>query len=272
MSEKKENIPLGQLLIKNEKITEEQLSKALEEQKNTKNKLGHTLINLQYLTENDLIEVLEKQFGIPAVKVNLKMLNPQVSKTIPENICRKYRLIPILLHKNKLTVAASDPYNMAFTNEIKFTTNYDLNIILWPEKSILSAINKIYGERESNWDPNIDELEEDEKKAHISAVKMLNQILIEGFNKSANEIQLEYYNKKFNVIYITKDYGIINKEIPNYYYKAISIHIKNAANLDVKTQSFQEGIFKANLINKNPFIRALIFPTPAGENISLKIP
>ncbi len=88
MSENSKPLPLGQLLIAKGKITEEQLSASLKEQKNTGDRLGHTLVKFNYITDDDLIEVLEEQFGIPAVKINIKMLNPKVVKTIPENIKR----------------------------------------------------------------------------------------------------------------------------------------------------------------------------------------
>lgn len=272
MEEKNKNIPLGQLLIQNHKITEEQLVKALEEQKKTRDRLGHTLIKLNYIGEDELIEILEKQFGIPAVKINLKMLNPMVVKTIPEYICRKYRLIPILLENDKLTIATTNPYDLSFRDEIKFTTDYNTEIVLSPENSVLEAINYSFGEKGTNWISQEDKIDKGEMKAKISAAKMLEQILHRAINRRAKEIQLEYLEDDFIVLYIVPNSTISNELLPAFYYNAISLRIKSLANLDLEKKSFQEGLLRIKIDDQEYSLRALIFPTPQGENITLQFP
>ncbi len=272
MSENNKNIPLGQLLIQNERISEEQLSKALEEQKKTKDKLGHTLIRLGYINEDNLISVLEKQFGIPAVKISLKMLNPKIVKIIPEYICRKYRLIPILFENNKLTIAATNPYDLSFQDEIKFTTDYDTEIVLSPENSVLDAINYCFGEKETSWINAEDEISKGEMKAKVSAAKMLEKILRQAFRRKANEVQLRYLKDNFNVVYMTPEKAIESELLPGFYYKAISMRIKNLASLDEQKKSFQDGLFRIEIDGRAYSIRAYIFQNPVGESITLRLP
>lgn len=267
--ENKNVLPLGQLLIKEGKITDEQLLKALEVQRKTGDRLGHTLINLGYITEDELITVLEKQFGIPCIRINNKMINPRIIKTIPENICRKYRLIPILLEGNRLTVAVTDPYNLKFIDEIKFTTDYNVEVVLCSEKSIMDAINSNFGKRDYNY------VDDDSEKlpAGISVAKMLDMIYIQAYNMNVREVQLQYFEGKFTVLFITRKNALRSSLMPPEYYKPISMRIKNLAGLDsAGVHKFQEGLIKTKVYGNEIIIRVLIFPHATGENIILRFP
>ncbi|MDD5065503.1 MAG: hypothetical protein PHF84_00515 [bacterium] len=271
MEPKKVEIPLGQLLINEKKISNEQLLNALEEQRKTGDRLGHTLINLGYITEDDLIRILERQFGIPAVKVNIQMLNPLIVKLIPETICRKYRLIPILLNENRLTVAATNPYDLSFVDQIKFTTDYSIEVVLSPEKSILDAIHVCFGKREYDWEDNQDK-EEEYHNYKISAAKMLDMLFNQAYNMSAREIHLEYFENRFTILFLTTSSVIKSRPVQDQYYKHIAANIKSLAKLPLHSKEFSEGIFRKNISNREFMIRVLVFPTQAGENILLKFP
>lgn len=279
MAEKKQYIPLGQLLIQEKKITNEQLLAALEEQRKTGDRLGHTLINLGYTTEDDIIKTLEKQFGIPAVKINTQMLNSIIAKLIPETICRRYRLIPILLNENRLTIAATNPYDLSFVDRIKFTMDYSIEVVLSPEKSVLDAINFCFGRKEHDWEdegPEGAEGAEPEAGPYghlkVSAARLLDMIFLQGYNMSAREIHLEYFEKKFTILFFTADSVVKSKPIEDDYYKPMAVAIRSLAKLHGPSREFTEGILKKKIREKDFIIRVLIFPTPAGENILLKFP
>ncbi|MBU1077623.1 MAG: hypothetical protein KKH98_10045 [Spirochaetes bacterium] len=272
MTEPEKNTPLGQLLIQADKITEDQLLKALEEQRNTGHRLGHTLIKLGYIDENVLIEVLEKQFGIPAVKINKKMLNPiMIKRTLPETICRKYRLIPIMIENNSLTIAASDPYDLSFKEEIKFTTDHNIEIVLSPENSVLEAINHVFGVKKYDWeDQDVKGTQAGSNVSNVSAAKTFDMILQQAYNMKATELQLEHFEETFNVLFITPTNVIRSKPLPNYFYKPISLRIRQLSSLDLNITTFQEGIMNMEIGKKNHTLRVLIFPTKLGENIIIK--
>lgn len=262
-------LPLGELLKREGKITDEQLIKALEEQRKTGDRLGHTLVKLGFITEDDLINALEKQFKLPCIKINPKIMNPNVVKLIPENICRKYRLIPFMLLNNKLTVAATDPYNLNFMNEIKFTTDYDVEIVLSPESSVMNAINFFFGEKDYNY--TYDEKIDGEKVKGISSVKMLDLILLQAYNMNAREIHLQFFENEFIILFITPSRTIKSTNLPADYYPALSMRIKFIAKLDLEEKNkFQEGLIKYSIYGNEILIRILIFPHLKGENIVLK--
>jgi len=264
-----EILPLGTLLKKEGKITDEQLNIALEEQKKTGERLGHTLIKLGFISEEDLVKALEKQFNLPCITINPKMINPQFIKIIPEDICRKYRLIPFMLVNNRLVIAVTDPYNLDFINEIKFTTDYDVELALCSEKSIMDAINFFFGEKEFglSYRENIST----QLPKGVSAVKLLDLILIQAQNMNASEVHLQYFENEFNILFITKGEKIKTSNMPAEYYKFISTRIKLLAKLDVSGKmKFQEGIANVSIYGKNNLIRVFIFPHLKGENIIIK--
>jgi len=261
--------PLGQLLIQNGKITEEQLLKALELQRKTGDRLGHTLVNMRYIDEDTLINVLEKQFGIPCIKITNKMIHSRITKMIPENICRKYRIIPIIFNDNKLTVAAADPYNMKFIDEIKFATDYNVEVVLCSEKSIMDAIDANYGKKDYKY---VDE-DSNPIPTGVSAAKMLEMVLIQAYNMNAREVQLEYFEGNFSVVFMTKGNALVRNNMLKVYFEPIDIRIKTLAGLDVSAKNkFQEGLMTVNIYEKDILIRVFIFPNSSGENIVLRFP
>ncbi|MBN1899569.1 MAG: hypothetical protein JW827_12395 [Spirochaetes bacterium] len=263
----KKVLPLGQLLIKEKKINEKQLARALENQRKTGDRLGHTLINLGFISEDELIQVLEHQFGIPCIKINTKILKANVIKLIPENICRKYRLIPLLIDENKLTVAATDPYNLKFIDEIKLTTDYNVDVVLCSEKSVMDAINVSYGKKNYNY---VDD-DSSQLKEGVSVAKIIDMILLQAYHLKANEVQLEFLDNKFNIQFISKVHHLKRSQMPSEYYNNIAIRLKNLAGLDTTQKNqFLEGLFSKEILKNKMMVRLLIFPHPKGENIVLK--
>lgn len=269
--DKKVKKQLGEMLLEKKLITPEQLEEALSIQKKTKDRLGHTLINLGYIKESVLIKVLEEQFGIPCIKIYKKMINWQVVKQIPEDICVKYRLIPLIIEKNLLTVAVTDPFDMSFVDEIKSTTSYNVEVTLCSEKSVIEAIYQNFGYKDYSEFKKVEEKSIPQKRHKFSIVLILELILKRAINFNAKEIHFQKVNKNFSINYLTKD-SFINSEAPSYdFYDDMSKRIKMLSRLKTNSKSFQEGIFKYMKDNVNLLVRVLIFPTHVGENIVLKI-
>jgi len=102
---------LGEVLIENKIITEEQLKKALEIQKKLGMKLGEVLIKEKFTTEEQIILILETQFNIKKLNLYETSISPQVIKLIPESTCRKHTVIGVEIFNNELILAMSDPLN-----------------------------------------------------------------------------------------------------------------------------------------------------------------
>ncbi|MBM4308115.1 MAG: type IV-A pilus assembly ATPase PilB [Deltaproteobacteria bacterium] len=136
---------LGDLLIKRNFISPDQLKKAQEEQKIKGGRLESNLIRLGYIKEDELLSFLSAQYRVPSVKLSKIEINPNVIKLIPSSTSKKYFIIPINRVGPKLTLAMADPSNIVVIDEIKFMTGFNVEPVVASETEIVDAIKKYYG-------------------------------------------------------------------------------------------------------------------------------
>jgi type IV pilus assembly protein PilB len=136
---------LGDLLIKRNFITPDQLKKAQEEQKMKGGRLESNLIRLGYIKEDELLSFLSAQYRVPSVKISKIEINPNVIKLIPSSTSKKYFIIPINRVGPKLTLAMADPSNIVVIDEVKFMTGFNVEPVVASETEIVDAIKKYYG-------------------------------------------------------------------------------------------------------------------------------
>jgi type IV pilus assembly protein PilB len=136
---------LGELLIKRNYITPEQLKKASDEQKLKGGRLESNLVRLGYIKEDELLSFLSAQYRVPSVKISKMEINPNVIKLVPSSISKKYFIIPINRVGPKLTVAMADPSNIVVIDEIKFMTGFNVEPVVASETEIIDAVKKYYG-------------------------------------------------------------------------------------------------------------------------------
>ncbi|MGQ9637029.1 MAG: type IV-A pilus assembly ATPase PilB [Thermodesulfobacteriota bacterium] len=139
------NDRLGELLVKKNFITPEQLKKAVEEQKLKGGRLESNLIRLGYIKEDELLSFLSAQYRVPSVKLSKIEINPNVIKLIPSSVAKKYFIIPVHRVGPKLTLAMADPSNIIVIDEIKFMTGFNVEPVVASESEIIDAIKKYYG-------------------------------------------------------------------------------------------------------------------------------
>ena len=136
---------LGELLIKRNYITPEQLKRALEEQKMKGGRLESNLVRLGYIKEDELLSFLSTQYRVPSVKISKMEVNPNVIKLVPSSLSKKYFILPINRVGPKLTLAMADPSNIVVIDEIKFMTGFNVEPVVASETEIIDAIKKYYG-------------------------------------------------------------------------------------------------------------------------------
>jgi type IV pilus assembly protein PilB len=136
---------LGELLIKRNYITPEQLKRASDEQKLKGGRLESNLVRLGYIKEDELLSFLSAQYRVPSVKISKMEINPNVIKLIPSSLSKKYFIVPINRMGPKLTLAMADPSNIVVIDEIKFMTGFNVEPVVASEAEIIDAIKKYYG-------------------------------------------------------------------------------------------------------------------------------
>lgn len=136
---------LGELLVRRNVITSDQLRKALEEQKTRGGRLGSSLVRLGFIKEDELLSFLSAQYRVPSIKLAKYEITPNVIKLIPSSIAKKYFIVPVHRVGPKLTLAMADPSNIMVIDEIKFMTGFNVEPVVASEAEIIDAIKKYYG-------------------------------------------------------------------------------------------------------------------------------
>jgi len=137
---------LGEILVKNGVITEEQLLRALEFQRHEGGLLGEILVKLRYLKELDIVQALTVQYGFPYLPLENYELKKEISKIIPQNVARQYSIVPIDVIGDILTVAMSNPLNESAIEDIEMITKKKIQVFIGTVTAIQDALDKLYKE------------------------------------------------------------------------------------------------------------------------------
>jgi len=139
---------LGQILVKRGFITDEQLKEALALQKKEGGVLGEILVKIGYVTERDVVVALIVQCGFPYIAVNKYDIDKKVIDLMPEEVARKYHVIPLDKVGDVLSVVMGNPLDTAMISEIEGMTNCRIATFIATRTEIDEAINKWYKKKE----------------------------------------------------------------------------------------------------------------------------
>src|SRR6266403_2809805 len=142
-------VRIGELLLKEKKITAEQLQQALAHQKANGGKLGFNLVKLGFVKDEEITALLSKQYGVPSINLTQFEIDPAVIKLIPVETAQKYQIVPLSRAGATLTIAMTDPTNVFAMDDIKFMTGYNVEPVVASETSLEDAIEKYYGSTRS---------------------------------------------------------------------------------------------------------------------------
>jgi type IV pilus assembly protein PilB len=138
-------VKLGDLLLKQKLITQEQLETALKLQREEGGKIGEALVRVGAVSEGDITETLSQQFGVPSIDLAHFEIDPGVIKVVPGEVARKYGVLPVNKTGATLTIAMGDPTNVFAMDDIKFMTGYNVEPVVASEIALRKAIDKHYG-------------------------------------------------------------------------------------------------------------------------------
>src|SRR5512145_1350483 len=142
-------VKLGELLLKENMVTPQQLQEALTHQKMNGGKLGRALVSLGYVKDEEITSLLSRQYGVPSINLDHFDVDPVVIKTVPAELARKYVVLPLARSGATLTIAMADPTNVFAMDEIRFMTGYNVEPVVASETSLEEAIDRYYGSSRS---------------------------------------------------------------------------------------------------------------------------
>ena len=150
---------IGEMLLAQKYITQEQLDQALEEQKKTGKRLGRTWVDLKFMPEERLVEILSKQFEVPYVRLENFAIDPEAYTYLPEDLCRTYKVVPLFVSKGEddrrvqreaLTIAMTDPTNMRVINIVKFKVKMEVDIVMASDADVVKTIDRVFAGRSTS--------------------------------------------------------------------------------------------------------------------------
>jgi type IV pilus assembly protein PilB len=137
-------VRIGELLLKEKRITADQLQQALNHQKAGGGKLGYNLVKMGFVKDEEITALLSKQYGVPSINLTQFEIDLAVIKLIPADTAHKYQIVPLSRAGATLTIAMTDPTNVFAMDDIKFMTGYNVEPVVASETAVLEAIEKYY--------------------------------------------------------------------------------------------------------------------------------
>ncbi len=286
------------ILIRDKIISPDDFEKALLEQQKTSEELSKILVRLKLINEDGLTEVLSEGLGLPPISISRLKIDPTVLKLIPREMAEKYKIMPISLMGDHLTLAMADPLNIFIMDNVKALTGFIINPIIGRGKDVNDAIQKYYVDSEDHGKA-IDRLEEiiqdikdtedvevvsesssSEEKSGVEQltddapiIKLTDTIIQQAVLAKASDVFIEPLEQNLRVRYRVD--GVIREidRMPKVLHSPIISRIKVIASLDISEHRLpQDGRFKTVLSgNKSVDFRVNVLPTALGEKIVLRV-
>ncbi len=291
------SVRLGEILIKESLITQEQLQKALEFQRANGGKLGSCLTKMGFITDDDITGVLSRQYGVPSINLKFYEIDPNVIKLIPQDTALRYQVIPLSRVGSVLTIAMTDPTNVFAMDDIKFMTGFNVEPVVASESAIGEAITRFYGGSDADSEElskmmkdlvDDEELELAAEEAELDAaslekaaeeapiIKLVNLILTDSVKRGASDIHLEPYETEMRVRFRVD--GVLQTVMspPLRLKDAMTSRIKIMAKLDIAEKRLpQDGRimikYRADGKKKELDFRVSSVPTLYGEKIVMRL-
>ncbi len=284
---------LGQMLVDDGVLTQEQLTSALERQRKTRERLGQVLIELKLIDEEVLLKYLGAQFRKEAItRQELQALDLNVVRLVPEEVARQHGVIAAHRQGRKLIVATADPLNVVALDDLRRATGLEVDFKIGPGSAIQEAIEKMYRRMVST--EGIDEalrndlginltttataeLAEDLKTLRTQAddppvVRVVNYILTRAAMDGASDIHVEAQEDRTRVRYRIDGLLFDLLEVPRQLHLAVVSRLKIISRLDIAERRLpQDGSFSSRIHGQDLDFRVSTLPTIYGEKVVLRL-
>lgn len=281
---------LGQILVDLGYLTEDQLWDVLENQKQSPGEvIGQVAVRMGLVTEAQVTEALAEQWGMPVVNLEETNIPPKVLELVPQTMAELYKIMPISLVNDVLTVAMADPQNVAALDDLRNFLGYDIRGAVSSEADVDKAITRYYLEREDSIEDVLGEMDEDaeaeagregaidigseEELVNSSPIrKLLNMVLLLAIKDKASDVHFEPFEDEFKIR--VKADGVLYEMVPppRHLANAITTRIKVMSNLDIAERRMpQDGRIELNVGGNPVDLRVSVLPTMFGESVVMRI-
>lgn len=280
-------VRIGDLLLSQGMITQQQLDTALSEQKIRKTKLGETLIALGYVSQKDFADVLSRQLGVESVDLRKEGLQDAAIRLVPEDIMKKYELVPFAIDENNsniLKIAMSDPMYLPAIDDVSLITGMEVVPYFAPTAQIAMQIDRMFGKKQAMEAAaqyqleHADELREEEESAsnaevdNAPIVKIVRTMLEQAIRQGASDIHIEPLERNLRIRYRID--GAL-REVMDYnttLLPAMVARVKIMSGLDIsEKRKPQDGRLTLQVDNREYDVRVSVLPTVFGEKTVMRL-
>ena len=276
------------ILVKKQIISKDQLSEAQSMMKQTGAKLADTLVKLGYCTAQDVIQAVAEFNNLKSVELENVAIARAVIEMVPESVARENIIIPLNAENGSLQVCMSDPMDLDTIQKLTFILNKDIQPILAPREQIIEAINRYYGQSETEsvdsmlaefTDTAIDTTETeaianaqqmDDSDAPV--VRLVNLIIQEAISLRASDIHIEPFADRIRVRYRIDGVLVERDSPPKRLLASLLSRLKIMGSIDISEKRRpQDGRIKLGMQGKHFDLRVSLIPTNHGQGCCLRI-
>lgn len=282
---------LGDLLIRNGTITQEELDQALMLQKGSGKRLGTVLIETGIITETQLIDALMRQLGVEYIDLNQYEFPVEMAQILPKSIAKKYTVVPVRATRTELYLAMADPLNFVAIEEVSSTTHRRVIPMITMEAAAERAVQNLYsnqgaaraieemrrdlqsGQQSGTLNATPVQMVVDDENADAApAVRLVNSIIERGYTELASDIHLEP-GEEHMAIRMRID-GMLHQvlTVPKELENAVISRLKIMTHLDIAQRQIpQDGHVNVTVREEPMDLRIATMPTIYGEKVVIRL-
>ncbi|MBA3581096.1 MAG: Flp pilus assembly complex ATPase component TadA [Gammaproteobacteria bacterium] len=281
----RKKIRIGDLLVQNAIISQEQLELALKEQKKFGRKLGNTLIDLGYVEEEAFLQFLSKQLGVALIDLKHYEFDPEIVKKIPETIARRYRALVLKAENGRFVVGMADPTDLYAYDEIVKSLGQQAEIALIREADLLVTFDMVYrrtseisslakelGRELSDGDFDLTQLLESSSDDDAPVAKLLKSIFEDAVQMNASDIHIEPDERVLRIRQRVD--GVLYEQVMDQIRisSAVVLRLKIMGGLDISEKRIpQDGRFHIRVKQRNIDVRLSTMPVQYGESVVMRL-
>ena len=283
----RKKLRLGDILVNQNVITQEQLEQGLKSQKGSGRKLGETLVDERICTEEAIAKALSAQLHIEMVDLSGIDIPEEIIKLVPSNIVKKYQAIPYMFdpdNMNVLKIAMSDPMDMVAIDDFTIVTNMQLEPVVSTPRQIMLAIDKAYGTADvmnvanqyaKEKEEQFQDMEEDMYNEDIDnspIVQLVKSMIEQAVRQRASDIHIEPMERQVRVRYRIDGALYERMVYSTRLLPAIVARVKIIGGMDMSEKRKPQDGRITQVVDRQEFdIRVSILPTVFGEKIVMRL-
>ncbi len=280
-----EKIRLGEILVQQKVLTQEQLKLALDEQKRSGRKLGRVFIDQGFVTEEEISEALAKQLQIPYINLKYYNIKPEIVQKLPETQARRFRALALEDRGSTILIGLADPTDLNAYDEIARALKREIDIAVVTESQLLATIDRVY-RRTGEITGLAQELQAELGDSVIDfgvlaatpgieeapVVKLLQSVFEDATQVRASDIHIEPQEKKLIIRFRIDGILHLQTEADPKIASALVLRLKLMSGLDISEKRLpQDGRFNVKIRNAMVDVRISTMPVSFGESVVMRL-